>query len=123
MDIRAHAEKVAAEIEKILRSEGAPDAIVIASYASREDYAELNRDPSEMSYDEHMQTVKLIAERLAAAKLANRVIFQDIESGEYWRWLAKNNLPDNRSVRGLFADLKYHGGLDKEIDLSKLRKK
>ena len=121
MDIHERAAQVAAQIIRILQQEGAPNTIVLASYASREDYAELNRDPGEMTYDDHLRELRIIGELLAEAKLADRVVFQDIESGEYWRWIAKNGIDDTPAALASFADLKFHGKLNAGVNLDKLK--
>lgn len=98
--------------------------VVIASY-TRENYEELNRDPNELSFDQHMELIKKVGELVAKLGFEDKVAFQDVDASEYWRWIAKRDLPDNRAVRGLFSELKYSGKLDSEIkgieDLRKLK--
>ena len=115
MDIARYAQRVVAEIAAVIRRHDAPDKVVIASYTP-ENYAELNRGPGEMTYDEHMRTIKAVAELLTRAGIADRVVFQDVDASEYWRWLARNRIPDSRPARGMFADLKYHGKTEEHVN-------
>lgn len=108
----------------ILRQIQKTGFVVIASY-TRENYEELNRDPNELSFNQHMELIKKVGELVAKLGFEDKVAFQNVDASEYWRWIAKRSLPDNRAVRGLFAELKYSGKLDSEIkgieDLQKLK--
>ena len=110
--IEARAQQTLATVKDIeTKSRGKLVKIVIATY-DRENYAELNREPGEMGYEEHVLTVERTRELLDAEGIADLVVFQPIEASEYWRWIAKNGLPDDRKSRAAFANLKYGGATD-----------
>ena len=121
VDFEALARNAAVAISMKLKEAG---FVVIASY-TRENYNELNRDPNDLTYEEHMRLIKMVGEIITKLGFSDKVAFQNVDASEYWRWIAKRNLPDNRAVRGLFAELKYSGKLDSDIegieDLQKLK--
>ena len=104
---KSYIEKVADMIVKEAKG-SANVVVVLTTYATREDYDDINRAADDMTYDDHMLAVRLIGEKIAAAGVAERVVFQPIESGEYWRWLAAAKVADNRGSRAAFANIKYH---------------
>lgn len=117
MNTRELAERAAAEITHVLREiEGTPARIVIATYDTREDYEDLNRNKSEMDYSEHMLYIRLCAEILARENASERIVFQPIGAVEYWKWLALHGYTDGRQKRAAFASEKYgklHDAKDK----------
>ena len=112
MDIAILAAQHIKAILDLVKQEGAPDKIVLATY-NREEYAELHRNPNDMSYEDHQELVKAISEALVDFNISDRVVFQEIDSVEYYRWLAKRGLTDSDASRATFASAKYDNIQDK----------
>ena len=94
-------------IVDLLNQHGPTDKIVLAAYSDREEYNELHKAPGELSYDDHQRLLRIVAESLVGLKLHDRVVFQEIGSSEYYRWLAKEKLTDSQAARARFANEKY----------------
>ncbi|AVM44020.1 hypothetical protein C5Q97_04565 [Victivallales bacterium CCUG 44730] len=94
-------------IVDLLNQHGPTDKIVLAAYSDREEYNELHKAPGELSYDDHQRLLRIVSESLVGLKLHDRVVFQEIDSAEYYHWLAENKLSDTQAARARFANEKY----------------
>ena len=106
MDLYALAARHVKAIVDLLNQHGPAGKIVLATY-NREEYNELHKTPGNLSYDDHQMLLRIVSESLVGLKLHDRVVFQEIESAEYYRWLAKNKLSDSQAARARFANEKY----------------
>ena len=106
MDLYTLAAMHVKAIVDLLNQHGPSDKIVLATY-NREEYNELHKAPGELSYDDHQKLLRIVSESLVGLKIHDRVVFQEIESSEYYRWLAKEKLTDSQAARARFANEKY----------------
>ena len=106
MDLYALAALHVKAIVDLLNQHGPTDKIVRAAY-NREEYNELHKAPGDLSYDDHQRLLRIVAETLVGLKLHDRVVFQEIESAEYYHWLAEKKLSDSQAARASFANEKY----------------
>jgi hypothetical protein len=100
-------DKIIEKVREIVKNaDEAPGSIVLATY-TKDEFEELR--PGE-DYDAFKKRERQVAERLAAEGIAGAVVFQEIDSVGFYRYLAAERLPNNEASRSAYAALKYNAG-------------
>ena len=105
MDLYAFSARRVKAIVDLLNQHGPTDKIVLAAY-NREEYNELHKALGDLSYDERL---RIVSESLVGLKLHDRVVFQEIDSVEYYHWLAENKLSDSQGTAKMVCYLRERG--------------
>lgn len=83
-----------------------PEGILVLATYTREEFQELR--PGE-SYDDFMRGERLVREMLPP-EIARRLVFQEIDSVGYYRFLAATRLPNDIAARSAYAASIYRKG-------------
>lgn len=94
------AEKQLAVIREIIRETASQDAHLVLATYTREEFSELR--PGE-DYDVFKRQERIVAEALAREGLAHCVVFQEVDSVGYYRYIARHGLKNCDSSRAAYA--------------------
>ena len=111
MSVIADAEYQAATVERIAR-ENPGAALVVATY-TREEFKELR--PHE-DYDRFKVGERMFLEMLTP-EVAARVVFQEIDSAGFYRYLARSGMRNDEAGRAAYATLLYTKRPDPGLDV------
>lgn len=101
-------DEIIKKVREIAEKAGkAPRSVVLATY-TKDEFEELR--PGE-DYDKFKKRERQVAERLSAEGIAESVVFQEIDSVGFYRYLAAEKLQNNEASRSAYAVLKYSGEL------------
>lgn len=92
MDLYTLAVRYVRAIVDLLNQHAPIDKIVLTAY-NREEYNEFHKVLGDLSCNDYQRLLKIVAAFLMGLKLHDRVIFQEIESSEYYLWLVEKKQP------------------------------
>lgn len=89
-------------IREKLTKLGPGGGIVLATY-TRDEFSELR--PGE-NYDDFKKAERQISERIAAEGFAAQIVFQEVDSVGFYRFIGKHGYSNSEQYRSLYAVLK-----------------
>ncbi len=110
MSVISDAEHQAEAVERIAHEH--PESVLVLATYTREEFEEIR---SKENYDRFKMGERLFLEMLDP-DVAARIVFQDIDSAGFYRYLAKSGMKNDEAGRAAYATLLYTESASKRDD-------